>query len=285
MDKQPDTSPKPFVFVLMPFSVDFKDIYESGIKSACEAAGAYCERVDEQLHQGSITQRIYNQIAKADIIVADMSNRNPNVFYETGYAHALGKQVILLTQCADDIPFDLKDYPHIVYGGRIFLLKPELEKRLRRCIEHPMGSAALMEIDLDIYVEGVRLGDNPTIKMDAVLTYDEWGPDAPLRHFVHVAIHNPSIRYLQSEYRLGLGLPRFLLPQTHPDTVVVPDDTLSLAISEVPDLYPDEWRPLNFPIDLRSIPAVEQDKALPGMVCLFTGVGKREYTFSLILVG
>jgi hypothetical protein len=85
----PDLKPKPFVFVLMPFDEAFRDIYELGIKEACRDAGAYSERVDEQRYEGTILERIYNQVAKADLIVSDMSGRNPNVFYETGYAHAL----------------------------------------------------------------------------------------------------------------------------------------------------------------------------------------------------
>ena len=56
------TAPKPFVFVLMPFSEDFDDIYKLGIKAACEKAGVYAERVDEQLFQDTILNRIYNQI-------------------------------------------------------------------------------------------------------------------------------------------------------------------------------------------------------------------------------
>ncbi len=122
-----DTKPKPFVFVLMPFAKEFDDVYQLGIKVACEEAGAYAERLDEQLFAESMLQRIYNQIAKADVVVADMTNRNPNVFYEVGYAHALGKVVILLTQEDGDIPFDLKHYRHIVYENVTRLL-PELEK-------------------------------------------------------------------------------------------------------------------------------------------------------------
>ena len=48
-----------------------------------------------------------------------MTGRNANVFYEVGYAHALGKIVLLLTKNADDIPFDLKHHQHIVYGGSV----------------------------------------------------------------------------------------------------------------------------------------------------------------------
>src|SRR6266850_1835492 len=100
----PPTQPKPFVFVLMPFSGDFKDEYEVAIKPACADAGAYCERVDEQYFQGSIVDRIWNQINLASVVISEMSGKNANVFYETGYAHALGKSVILLTKDAADIP-------------------------------------------------------------------------------------------------------------------------------------------------------------------------------------
>jgi hypothetical protein len=73
---------RPFAFVLMPFDKSFNDVYQIAIKDACENAGAYCERVDEQIFEDSILQRIYNQINKADIIIADMSGRNANVFYK-----------------------------------------------------------------------------------------------------------------------------------------------------------------------------------------------------------
>jgi len=71
------------------------------------------------------------------VIVAEMTNKNPNVFYEVGYAHGLGKPAILLTKHARDIPFDLKHYPHVVYEGQIRTLKTELEKVIRGCIGDP----------------------------------------------------------------------------------------------------------------------------------------------------
>ena len=124
------TAPKPFVFVLMPLDEKFDDIYKFGIKGAAEEGGAYAERVDEQIFTEGILERIFNQINKADIIVADMTGRNENVFYEVGYAHALGKIVLLLTQNVDDIPFDLINKQHIVYAGKIETLKSELKKKI-----------------------------------------------------------------------------------------------------------------------------------------------------------
>ncbi len=109
------TTPKPFIFVLMPINDDFSDVYEVAIKSAAVESGAYAERVDEQHFSGSILDRILNQINTADILIADMTGKNANVFYEVGYAHALGKTVILMTQQINDIPFDLKHRQHIEY--------------------------------------------------------------------------------------------------------------------------------------------------------------------------
>lgn len=121
------TAPKPFAFVLMPFSEEFSEVYKLGIKPALQDAGAHAERVDEQIFTNSILDRIFTQIAKADILVADMSTRNPNVFYEVGYAHALNKQVILLTQHIGDIPFDLRHLHHIEYK-RISDLRDKLSR-------------------------------------------------------------------------------------------------------------------------------------------------------------
>jgi hypothetical protein len=129
------TQPKPFIFILMPFEHRFDDIYKYGIKGAADDAGAYAERIDEQIFTEGILDRIYTQIDKADVIVADMTDRNPNVFYEVGYAHALGKVVLLLTQKTTDIPFDLQHHQHIVYEGKIELLRTKLVPRLKWAIE------------------------------------------------------------------------------------------------------------------------------------------------------
>lgn len=120
-----------FAFVLMPFDAAFDDIYRLGIKETAEKLGIVAERVDEQIfHKQNILERIYDQIHSADFIISDMTGRNPNVFYETGYAHAKGKICLLLTSNADDIPFDLKHHRHIIYGSSIQNLRQALQKDL-----------------------------------------------------------------------------------------------------------------------------------------------------------
>jgi nucleoside 2-deoxyribosyltransferase len=118
---------QPFAFVLMPFDDIFNDIYRLGVQETAIKAGIRAQRVDEQIfHKENILERIYNQINAADFIIADMTGRNPNVFYEVGYAHAKGKLCILITADASDIPFDLKHHRHIVYGNSIVTLQSKL---------------------------------------------------------------------------------------------------------------------------------------------------------------
>ncbi|UTY27097.1 hypothetical protein [Treponema denticola] len=119
-----------FAFVLMPFSDEFTDIYESGIKTVALEYNVNAERLDDQLYDCNMLEQIYNQIDKSDFIIADMSQRNPNVFYEVGYADSKKKLIILLTQNANDIPFDLKQRPHVIYEGSIKKLKDQLGSRI-----------------------------------------------------------------------------------------------------------------------------------------------------------
>jgi hypothetical protein len=64
----------------MPFSSDFDNVYEFGIKGARVEAGAECQRVDEQIFVEIIMERIHSQIASADVIVADVTGKNPERF-------------------------------------------------------------------------------------------------------------------------------------------------------------------------------------------------------------
>jgi len=121
---------KPFAFVIMPFSIEFDDIYKLGILEAAKSCEVIAERLDDQLFSEGMMERTYRQIDIADIVIADLSTRNANVFYELGYAHAKDKLCILLTKNANDIPFDLKHRQHVVYGASISYLKTELTKVL-----------------------------------------------------------------------------------------------------------------------------------------------------------
>lgn len=117
-------------FILMPFDSSLDDIYYIGIQEVFEKRGYLCTRVDERPFSGQIIREVHRRIRESDVIVAEMTDKNANVYYEVGYAHGLGKQPILITAEAKTLPFDLSGYKHIEYRGKIQTLRAELGKYL-----------------------------------------------------------------------------------------------------------------------------------------------------------
>lgn len=101
---------------MMPFSPAFDDVYAAIIRSA-ERSNMRCNRVDGIWENHSVIQDVISLIDRSRYVVCDCSGRNPNVFYEIGIAHTLGKEVILITQSGDDVPFDLKHLRYIQYSN------------------------------------------------------------------------------------------------------------------------------------------------------------------------
>lgn len=102
-------------FVLIPFTDAFNAIYERSIKPICEEAGYEVNKADTTDAQGSILREIIEGIDNADVLIVDLTNSNPNVFYEAGIADGLGVPTILITQDIDSVPFDLDGYNMIEY--------------------------------------------------------------------------------------------------------------------------------------------------------------------------
>jgi ClpX C4-type zinc finger len=102
-------------FYLRPFSEPFTTIYRDHVVKAVTSQGFTIERADEIFGTGVIIDDIWEAINTASIVIADMTGRNPNVMYEIGMAHTVGKPVIMITQSMEDVPFDLKHYRYIVY--------------------------------------------------------------------------------------------------------------------------------------------------------------------------
>ena len=102
-------------FVLMPFNEPWSDrIWNRHVRPMIKSTGLDPIRADD-LYGQEIMEDIWRSINEARVIVADITGRNPNVFYELGIAHTLGKDVVLLTQSTEDIPFDLRPFRHVVY--------------------------------------------------------------------------------------------------------------------------------------------------------------------------
>lgn len=103
-------------FVLMPFKASFDRLYREKIKPTVEACGLKCIRADDLFSPSPILEDIWVHICKSKIIIADVTGRNPNVFYEMGIAHTVGKPVIIITQDRTDIPFDVSQFRYFLYS-------------------------------------------------------------------------------------------------------------------------------------------------------------------------
>lgn len=113
------------LFVLMPFDSQFRAIYEDHITQCAHDLGLSVARGDDWFTARSVMGDVWNAISGARAVVADCTGRNPNVFYEIGLAHTVGKPVILITQKSEDVPFDIRHLRYIQYdytprGMRIF---------------------------------------------------------------------------------------------------------------------------------------------------------------------
>lgn len=102
------------VAVMMPFDARFDGVY-AALQSAVTGLGMTCQRGDDIWDHDHIIQDVVSLIGRAKVVICDLSGRNPNVFYETGIAHTLGRDVILIAQTAADVPFDVAAIRHIRY--------------------------------------------------------------------------------------------------------------------------------------------------------------------------
>lgn len=100
----------------MPFDPSFDDVYYVAIKAAAQMAGCTSVRVDHLMHGQDAVMETYRQIQRCEIVIADISTAEPDVLYELGYAHALGKPVVQLCSTnLENLPFMVRNRDTILY--------------------------------------------------------------------------------------------------------------------------------------------------------------------------
>jgi hypothetical protein len=125
----PEPTRKKSVFVAMPFTDEFEDVYQFGIYAAVRKCGYVCEKVDEAVFTGPIIEQITEGIRNATFVVADLSLERPNVYLEVGYAWALKKPVVLVAREGQRLHFDLSHHKCLFYKT-ISRLSAALEKTI-----------------------------------------------------------------------------------------------------------------------------------------------------------
>lgn len=126
-----DSDGRRHVFVAMPFSKDFDDLFHYGIQGAVNSAGMLCERADLSTFTGDVIDWVKQRIATSDLVIADLSTANPNVYLEVGYAWGCGRRTVLLARKADELRFDVQGQRCLLYNS----IK-ELESLLKHELVH-----------------------------------------------------------------------------------------------------------------------------------------------------
>ena len=117
----------------MPFAEEFEEVYEYAIAPAAEDAGFHCHRADHAVGPSAIISDIVNSIFAADVVVADITESNPNVFYELGVAHAIeNKTLVICEKTKQELPFDLAAYRVLFYYRTIKGVRTDLRETLKK---------------------------------------------------------------------------------------------------------------------------------------------------------
>ncbi len=147
-------------FVLMPFAPPIGAYYEHIFRPALEAAGYAVSRADDLFAPRPIILDIQESISAADLILCEMTGKNPNVFYELGLAHALGKSTILVARREEDIPFDLRHIRVILYEPTEAGWESSLQRQIIAAARATMDSRPSWPPPM-VVKPGHRQGDRP----------------------------------------------------------------------------------------------------------------------------
>lgn len=155
--KAASSAPEPnqVCFVIMPFGGWLDDYYQSIYCPAIEAAGLLPHRADDLFRPSTIVNDIWAYTKRAKLLIADLTGKNPNVFYELGLAHALTKPAILVAESMEDIPFDLRALRVILFDKNApnwgAILQEKIERALKEVLAAP--AEAVLPAFLDVRSE------------------------------------------------------------------------------------------------------------------------------------
>lgn len=125
----------------MPFDPSLDRVFEGLIRPALEDAGFAVTRADLSNNQQQILKDIVNELARADLVVVDVTGLNGNVMYELGLAHAMGRRTVMITQDISELPFDLRSYRATGYSTD-FVEAPKLRERLKAIADAVVDGSA-----------------------------------------------------------------------------------------------------------------------------------------------
>jgi len=205
---QPKT-PEKICYVIMPFSKtekcteeEWTEIFEAIIKPAVEGAGLGYHCLRSEATTGNVIKKIVNSLYQANVVIADLTDRNPNVFYELGVRHTLKSRTIMIAQRRKDIPSDLDGYASHVYKWKTTPQREELNQKLKNLLEH-------IETDIDRSDNPVMdfLGERTIALIDFQLTETQRKLGALQAEFHYTCAILKSNPFGGLPYRLRVATP------------------------------------------------------------------------------
>jgi hypothetical protein len=152
----------------MPYGDWFDDYYSSIFVAAIESAGLEPRRADDLFRSSTIVNDNWEYTKSAKLILADLTDKNPNVFYELGLAHAMAKPAILVTASLDDVPFDLRGLRIIEYDKNVpdwgSVLQESLKSAILETVESPLKTVLPTFVEAAAQEPGTKMS-----KQDRVL--------------------------------------------------------------------------------------------------------------------
>lgn len=153
-------------FVIMPFRSEYNAVYSSAIRPAVEASGYICERADSDSGTNNVPPEIIRSIIRADLVVADISEPNANVFYELGISHCTGNKTMTITSKIEDVPFDIATWRAIIYRNdpsEFDILRLRLSEAVRvydRQQSHSLPTNLVQEAGRDYFNLRLRIEES-----------------------------------------------------------------------------------------------------------------------------
>lgn len=154
-------------------------------------------RADLDLTPGQITPQMVKELIESPVVIADLTGRNPNVYYELGIAHSFGRKTIVLCDSVDPLAFDTKDERAITLGNTYPLTA---EKAETACTQLTQA--------LRIVLDPAHKASSVVSKAATSRSLDELAPDDPI--VSELAIIREGIDHLKSTVRPRQVIPRHI---------------------------------------------------------------------------
>ncbi|MBI2286795.1 MAG: hypothetical protein HYU79_05045 [Nitrosomonadales bacterium] len=223
-------------FTIMPFGGWFDDYYESIYCPAIESAGLKPCRADDLYRPSTIVTDIWSYTQTSKLVLADLSGKNPNVFYELGLAHALAKPAILVTEAIDDVPFDLRALRVLEYNknqprwGEI--LQEKITNAIKEVLQAPLQAVlpAFLSVRHDVKPKAISEQEKMLLEMRSEM--DLLRREVSRTRMLHSRSLEPSEARERIQRYLADGMPVRIIVRRLSD-YGVPTEWVERAIEEM----------------------------------------------------